>query len=92
MTRGEEAPSALEQEVSKAEIIAGLRNALDQRYRRLRQAAQTDWERLLGDDPADACVTVRVEQSTATRGSGFLKSRRQVSKRRIKRSVPRFAR
>lgn len=84
----------LAREAEKAEIVAGLCHALDLRYRQICQAARADWERLFGSDPADACVTVRVQTSTstATRGSGFLKSRRQpASKSEAKGSMPRFA-
>ena len=85
---------AVEREIEKAEFIAAIRHALDLRYRSLCQAARADWERLFGSDPADACVTVRVQTSpaAATRGSGFLKSRRQpVSKSHVNGSVARFA-
>ncbi len=85
--------SALEQEIEKAEIISGLRHAFDLQYRRLCQLARADWECLFGSDPADACVTVRIQTkpSAATRGSGFLKSRRQsIPKTETKSSVPRF--
>ena len=86
--------SALQEEIGKAEVIAGLRRALDAGYRRLCQTARADWERLVGSDPADACVTVRIQTkpSAAARGSGFLKSRRQLLPRtEAKGSVPRFA-
>jgi hypothetical protein len=86
--------TALAQEIEKAEILTGIRHAFDPTYRRVCQAARADWECLFGSDPADTCVTVRVQTSsaTATRGSGFLKLRRQlVSKSHIKGSVPRFA-
>jgi hypothetical protein len=83
----------LPKELAKVEILAVLRHALDFRYRRLCQVARADWERLFGKNPADSCVTVRVAPSpaTATRGSGFLKSRRPASKSAAKSSVPRFA-
>jgi hypothetical protein len=71
-----------------------LRHAIDQTYRRLCQAARADWERLFGDkDPADTCVNVRVATTptTAIRGSGFLKSRRQPEKSGAKNSLPHFA-
>ncbi|PYL27864.1 MAG: hypothetical protein DMF45_10920 [Verrucomicrobia bacterium] len=96
----EEGKQALfQRELSKLEVVAGLRRALDLQYRLLCQAARADWERLFGSkDPADACVSVRVAsqqiaiQTTAIRGSGFLKSRRQpVSKPGAKDSLPRFA-
>lgn len=83
--------SALRQEVEKAEIVTGLRRALDVQYQRLCRLARADWERLIGPDPADACVTVRIQPSVATRGSGFLKSRRGISKPAGKSSLPRFA-
>src|SRR5205823_14970187 len=82
MSMEESRESLFQREVAKAEVIAGLRHALDVQYRRFCQAARADWERLFGSDPADACVTVRVAgvESTALRGSGFLKSRRAISK------------
>lgn len=84
--------SLLKQEVEKAETIAGLRRALDLQYQRLCQLARADWERLVGPDPADVCVTVRIHPATATRGSGFLKSRRPaITKMVAKNPVPRFA-
>ena len=64
--------ASFQRELTKVETIAGLRQALDLRYRRLCEAARSDWERLFGDkDPADACVSVRVTAipSGATRGS-----------------------
>ncbi|MDP9186913.1 MAG: hypothetical protein M3O72_06110 [Verrucomicrobiota bacterium] len=87
----EEGKQALfQRELAKVEVVAGLRHALDLKYRRLCQAARADWERLFGrKDPADVCVSVR---SSAIRSSGFLKSRRQpVSKSGAKGSLPRFA-
>jgi hypothetical protein len=82
-----------QQELAKVELLAALRHALDFRYRSLCQAARTDWERLFGKDPADSCVTVRVEvrPPVTIRGSGFLKSRRPVVKSTAKSSVPHFA-
>ena len=94
MSMEQEAQALFAREAEKVEILAGLRHALDLRYRQICQAARTDWERLIRRDPSDACVTVRVRKnpSIATRGSGFLKSRRQpASKSEAKGSVPRFA-
>jgi hypothetical protein len=61
----------LRREVTKAEVVLGLRHAVDLTYRRFVEAARADWERLIGSDPADACVKVRVHASTfsATRFS-----------------------
>lgn len=94
MSIEQQAQSVFTRASEKAEIVAGLRQALDLRYRQICQAARADWERLFGGDPADACVTVRVQTSasTATRTSGFLKSRRKPSsKSEAKGSVRRFA-
>ena len=86
--------ASFQRELTKAETIAGLRQALDLRYRRLCEAARSDWERLFGDkDPADACVSVRVTAipSGATRGSGFLKSRRPSGPKTATKRLPGFA-
>jgi len=93
MSMEEGRESLFQRELEKAEVIAGLRHALDVQYRRFCEAARADWERLFGSDPTDACVTVRVAgvESSAIRGSGFLKSRRPISKSSGKSSVTRFA-
>jgi hypothetical protein len=94
MSREQEAKAPFQRELQKVETLAGLRHAIDQTYRRLCQAARADWERLFGDkDPADTCVNVRVATTptTAIRGSGFLKSRRQPEKSGAKNSLPHFA-
>ncbi len=85
-------------ELAKLEAIAGLRQALDSHYRRMCEAARSDWERLFGGkDPADKCVSVRIAvepsaiQTTATRGSGFLKSRRPAGSKPASKGVPGFA-
>jgi hypothetical protein len=99
MSMEEEKSALFQRELAKVEVIAGLQQALDLKYRRLCEAARSDWERLFGGkDPADACVSVRVAveplaiQATAIRGSGFLRSRRQpASKSGAKASLPRFA-
>jgi len=86
--------ASFQRELTKVETIAGLRQALDLRYRRLCEAARSDWERLFGDkDPADACVSVRVTAipSGATRGSGFLKSRRPSGPKTATKRLPGFA-
>ena len=83
-----------QQELAKAEGIAGLRHALDSKYRQICELARRDWERLFGGkDPADVCVSVRVKviPSNATRGSGFLKSRRQTISKPGTKRLPRFA-
>ena len=83
-----------QRELAKAEVIAGLRHALDSKYRQICKGARRDWERLFGrKDPADSCVSVRVAvvPSSATRGSGFLKSRRQSISKSTTKRLPRFA-
>jgi hypothetical protein len=94
MSRETGKDAVFQRELSKIEIATGLRKALDIRYRAICQAALADWERLFGGkDPADACVTVRVAavESGATRGSGFLKSRRPIESKSSTKSFPRFA-
>ena len=98
MSRPQEGDTPFQKELTKVEMIAGLRHALDLRYRRLCEAARSDWERLFGNnDPANACVTVRVAgepvaiQSTAVRGSGFLKSRRPAEPKPTAKRLPGFA-
>jgi len=93
MSTDERREELFQNEVAKAEVIAGLRHALDMHYGRFVKAARADWERLIGSDPSDACVTVRVstDEPAAIKGSGFLKSRRSVSKSSGESSLPRFA-
>jgi hypothetical protein len=43
------------------ELITGFRHALDQSYGRIYNAAANEWNRLFsGNDPSDACVSVRI--------------------------------
>ena len=98
MSKEEGKQALFQAELTKLEAIAGLRQALDSHYRRMCEAARSDWVRLFGDkDPADACVTVRVTngatliQTTATRGSGFLKSRRRPEPKPATKHLPGFA-
>jgi hypothetical protein len=88
------AETVFQRELARVEILAGLRHALDFRYRRLCEAARSDWERLFGTkDPADACVSVRVTAipSGAVRGSGFLKSRKPPGPKTAAKRLPGFA-
>jgi len=88
------AEALFQRELARVEILAGLRHALNFRYRRLCEAARADWERLFGSkDPADACVSVRVNAipSGAIRGSGFLKSRRPSGPKTATKRLPGFA-
>src|SRR5947207_3262369 len=61
---GQETP--FQKELTKVEMIAGLRNALDLRYRRLCQAARSDWERLFGDNDAGRSEIMFLEIAPAT--------------------------
>jgi hypothetical protein len=88
------AEARFQRELAAVEILAGLRHALDFRYRRLCEAARSDWERLFGaKDPADTCVSVRVTAvpSGAIRGSGFLKSRKPSGPKPETKRLPGFA-
>jgi hypothetical protein len=98
MSMEEGKQAQFQRELSKLEVVAALRHALDLKYRRLCQAARADWERLFGSrDPADACVSVRVAsepiaiQTTTIRGSGFLKSRKQQHPKSATKRLPGFA-
>jgi len=74
MSREQGKGASFQRELAKVEIICGLRQALDLRYRQICDGAGADWERLFGGkDPADACVSVRVSAalSNAIRGAGF---------------------
>jgi hypothetical protein len=98
MSRQNGAEALFQRKLARVEILAGLRHALDFRYRRFCEAARADWERLFpGKDPADACVSVRVGgkpiavQAPAIRGSGFLKSRKPVGPKTAPKRLPGFA-
>jgi hypothetical protein len=50
-------------------LITGLRHALDVNYARVLDTARTQWERCFeGNDPSDACVTVRITSGKPTAG------------------------
>jgi hypothetical protein len=88
-----------ERQMGQSEIIAGLRRALDNSYRRVREAARREWERHFAGkfDPSDACVTVRVlrvaeEKRPSLPGAAILRVRQTTmwkANRRLTR--PRFA-
>jgi hypothetical protein len=82
-----------EKQAARFETTESIRCALDRNYQRLRKAARRQWERhfLHTFDPADACVTVRINnvRVRAIRGSGFLKAGK-IGTRKTLRS-PRFA-
>jgi hypothetical protein len=88
-----------ERQTAQSEIIARLRHALDNSYRRVREAARREWERHFTDkfDPSDACVTVRIRRAAEEKrpslpGAAILRVRQttmQKANRRLTR--PRFA-
>ena len=48
------------------ELITGFRSALDRSYSRICQAAADEWQRrFAGNDPSDACVSVRISSSAS---------------------------
>jgi hypothetical protein len=50
------------------EEIKGLERALDKTYARLRERALAEWKRHhKANDPADACVTVRITPASQTK-------------------------
>jgi hypothetical protein len=55
--------------IDSRRLIAGLRHALDVNYVRILAAAQTKWEHAYaGNDPSDACVSVRISSGKPTAG------------------------
>jgi hypothetical protein len=53
---------------TNAELITGLRTALDQSYSRMLKAASAEWQRQFGGkDPSDSCVTVRISSGGKAR-------------------------
>lgn len=47
--------------IDSRRLISGLRNALDMNYARVLTMAKAQWERNFeGNDPSDACVSVRI--------------------------------
>ena len=73
------ANEALEAESKRAglEPITAFHQALDQRYRELREAAAADWQGLFPqNDPADAAVSVQVapkEESSPSARAGIIR-------------------
>jgi hypothetical protein len=50
-------------------LITGLRHALDVNYARVLDAARTQWEHCFeGNDPSDACVSVRITSGKPSAG------------------------
>jgi hypothetical protein len=55
--------------INSHRLITGLRHALDVNYTRVLAAAQERWERkFAGNDPSDACVTVRISSGKPLAG------------------------
>jgi hypothetical protein len=55
--------------IDSRRLISGLRHALDMNYARVLATARTQWERNFeGNDPSDACVSVRVSSGKPLAG------------------------
>jgi hypothetical protein len=55
--------------IDSRRLIAGLRHALDVNYARVLDAGRGQWERYFeGNDPSDACVSVRITSGKPTAG------------------------
>jgi len=55
--------------IDSRRLITGLRHALDVNYTRVLNTAQEHWERSFqGNDPSDACVSVRISSGKPTAG------------------------
>jgi hypothetical protein len=82
-----------EKQAVRFETIESIKQALDRSYQRMRDTAHRQWQRhfLHTFDPADACVTVRINnvRVRAIRGSGFLKAGKIATRKTFR--TPRFA-
>ena len=55
--------------IDSRRLITGLRHALDVNYARVLDTARGQWERYFeGNDPSDACVSVRITSGKPTAG------------------------
>jgi len=55
--------------IDSRRLITGLRHALDVNYARVLDAGRGQWERYFeGNDPSDACVSVRITSGKPTAG------------------------
>ena len=55
--------------IDSRRLITGLRHALDVNYARVLDAAKNQWERCFeGNDPSDACVSVRITSGKPSAG------------------------
>jgi hypothetical protein len=73
---------AIELAARKIELLEGFQSALDKEYRRLRESARANWERLFPcKDPSDACVSIRIRnadpKNRRVSSSGFLDTQKQ---------------
>ena len=55
--------------IDSRRLITGLRHALDVNYARVLDGARQQWERYFeGNDPSDACVSVRITSGKPSAG------------------------
>ena len=68
-------------------LINGLRHALDVNYAKVLATAQTRWESAYtGNDPSDACVSVRITSGKPT--AGILRKRAKSLLHATQRALP----
>jgi hypothetical protein len=92
MSTGRQGNGAIQDQMTKYELIEGLQRAIDNSYRRLREKARHEWEsRFASNDPSDACVTVRISsariQTPVLPCAGFLSNGQRSSQKRGHRSL-----
>jgi hypothetical protein len=59
---------AADKRIPMRELIAGLQETLQRNHLKILAAARSDWERKrAGQDPSDACVTVRIAPQRKTK-------------------------
>ena len=69
MKSGSHASSVSSSIIDNRRLISGLRHALDVNYARVLDSARNHWERHFeGNDPSDACVSVRISSGKPTAG------------------------
>jgi hypothetical protein len=69
MKTSQRSRSLSENIIDSHRLITGLRHALDVNYARVLDAARTQWERCFeGNDPSDACVSVRITSGKPSAG------------------------
>jgi hypothetical protein len=69
MNTADQSRSLADTVIDSHRLITGLRHALDVNYARVLATAQAQWDRsFAGNDPSDACVSVRINSGKPLAG------------------------